>query len=190
MQSAQLQVPVSIHDHSLGPLEAPVTLVQYGDFECQYSARAHQIIQSIHRYMGDQLRFVFRHFPVWEEHTRAQAAAEAAEAVGAQGKFWQMLDLLFRHQSALEEHHLLHYAALTGADARRVTNELATYIHVRKIREDIKGALRSGVFGTPTFFINGVRYDGNWMDSSEFLQVLSSIPAHAHGAAEEYHAAH
>jgi protein-disulfide isomerase len=125
---------------------------------------------------------------VWEEHPRAQAAAEAAEAVGAQGKFWQMHDLLFRHQPAFEEHHLLHYAALTGADARRVTLELATYVHVRKIRDDIKGALRSGVFGTPTFFINGSRYDGNWMDSSEFLQAVSSRPAYAHAGTGGYSA--
>ena len=177
MPIARLAVPVNERDHSLGPSNAPVTLVEYGDFECPHCGRAHPIVQGIRRYMGEQLRFVFRHFPLAEAHPNAQSAAEAAEAAGAQGRFWEMHDILFRNQAALEPENLLLYAARVGVDAQRVARELVAGTWTKKVRDDFRGGVRSGVNGTPTFFVNGVRYDGNWADAAEFVQVLTDVAA-------------
>ena len=180
MQSAQLTVPVTERDHSLGPSNAPVTLVEYGDFECPHCGRAHPIVQGIRRYMGEQLRFVYRHFPLVEAHPHAEHAAESAEAAGAQGRFWEMHDILFRNQHALEDEDLVLYAARIGVDAQRVARELAAGTHARKVRDDFRGGIRSGVNGTPTFFINGSRFDGNWADTVEFIQALTEAAAQMH----------
>jgi protein-disulfide isomerase len=180
MLSAQLAVPVNEKDHTLGPTNAPVTLVEYGDFECPHCGRAHPIVQAIRRYMGEELRFVYRHFPLVEAHPHAQSAAEASEAAGAQGRFWEMHDILFRNQQALEPEDLLLYAARIGVDAQRVARELAAGTWTKKVRDDFRGGVRSGVNGTPTFFVNGVRYDGNWADAAEFVQVLSDVANQAH----------
>ena len=174
MPSAQLVVPVSNNDHVAGPENAPITLVEYGDFECPHCGRAEPIVQGIRRYMGDRLRFVFRQFPLKEAHPHAEAAAEASEAAGAQGKFWEMHDTLFRNQRALDTKDLIDYAAEIGVDANRVAKELASGVYRRKVRDDFRGGIRSGVNGTPTFFINGSRLDGNWADTDEFLQALSA----------------
>jgi len=128
--------------------------------------------------MGDNLRFVFRHFPLSEAHPHAQRAAEAAEAAGAQGHFWEMHDLLFHNQDALEDADLLAYAAQIGIDAQRVARELAAGTYAKRVRDDFRGGVRSGVNGTPTFFINGVRYDGNWSDTAEFMQALTDAATH------------
>lgn len=181
--SAQLAVPVSERDHSLSPANAPVTLVEYGDFECPHCARAHPIVQGIRRLMGEQLRFVYRHFPLAEAHPHAQAAAEAAEAAGAQGKFWEMHDLLFRLQHALEPDDLVAYAARVGADSERVARELLAGIWTKKVRDDFRGGIRSGVNGTPTFFVNGSRYDHNWADAPGFIEDLTDAATHPHAAA-------
>jgi protein-disulfide isomerase len=183
MQTAQLAVPVNERDHTLGPANAPVTLVEYGDFECPHCGRAHPIVQGIRRYMGEQLRFVYRHFPLAEAHPHAESAAEAAEGAGAQGRFWEMHDLLFRNQHALEPEDLLAYAVRIGVDAQRLARELAARTYARKVRDDFRGGIRSGVNGTPTFFINGLRYDGNWADAAEFIQALSEVAAQVHVAA-------
>jgi protein-disulfide isomerase len=183
MQSAQLLVPVTERDHSIGPSNAVVTLVEYGDFECSFCRKAYSMIQGLRRYMADNLCFVYRHFPLAEAHPHAQHAAEAAEAAGAQGKFWEMHDILFQSQDALEDEDLVMYAARIGIDFQRVSQELAAGTYTRKVRDDFRGGARSGVNGTPTFFINGVRYDGNWGDANEFIQVLSDaasqVPAGA-----------
>ena len=178
MESARLAIPVSDRDHSIGPSGAPVTLVEYGDFECPHCRRAHPVVQGVRRYMGDNLRFVFRHFPLSEAHPHAQRAAEAAEAAGAQGHFWEMHDLLFHNQDALEDADLLAYAAQIGIDAQRVARELAAGTYAKRVRDDFRGGVRSGVNGTPTFFINGVRYDGNWSDTAEFMQALTDAATH------------
>lgn len=172
MPSAQLMVPVSSHDHVAGPENASVTLVEYGDFECPHCGRAEPIVQGIRRHLGNQLRFVFRHFPLKEAHPHAAAAAEASESAGAQGRFWEMHDIIFRNQSALETTDLIEYAAEIGVDANRVAKEVADGVYRRKVRDDFRGGIRSGVNGTPTFFINGIRFDGNWADTNEFLQAL------------------
>jgi protein-disulfide isomerase len=182
MPHAQLSVPVSNRDHTAGPANAPVTLVEYGDFECPHCGRAEPIVQGIRRYMGDQLRFVFRHFPLAEAHPHAELAAESSEAAGAQGKFWEMHDVIFRNQDALEPADLLQYAADVGVDPQRMTQELAAGTHRGKVRDDFRGGIRSGVNGTPSFFINGFRYDGNWADTAGFLQALTEAAASDVGA--------
>ena len=182
MQSAQLVVPVTERDHTAGPSNAPVTLVEYGDFECPYCGRAEPIVESVRRHMGDNMRFVYRHFPLAEAHPHAQHAAEASEAAGAQGKFWEMHDILYANQRALENEDLITYAAKLGIDAERFLSELAAGAFTRKVRDDFRGGVRSGVNGTPTFFINGYRYDGSWADVEGFTQALTDAAAQAHAA--------
>src|SRR5713226_5500137 len=159
---AKLKVPVGPDDHAQGPADAPVTLVEYGDYECPHCGRARSIVKQIQHRMGAHLRFVFRHFPLRESHPHAEHAAEVAEAAGAQGKFWQMHDRLFERQFALEDENLVEYAAELGLDAPRVARELAAHLYKAQVRDDFMSGVRSGVNGTPTFFINGVRYDGSW----------------------------
>jgi protein-disulfide isomerase len=183
MESAQLMVPVTERDHTTGPANAPVTLVEYGDYECPHCRRAQPMVQGLLRNMGENLRFVFRHFPLGEAHPHSRRAAEAAEAAGAQGKFWEMHEILFHNQDALEDEDLIMYAAKIGIDFQRVSGELAAGTYTKRVRDDFRGGVRSGVNGTPTFFINGVRFDGNWGDPSEFIQALSNaasqVPAGA-----------
>ena len=163
MKSAtpHLVLPVSEErDHIRGPKKAPVTLVEYGDFECPFCGQAHPVVEAVQRRMGKEMRFVFRHFPLVNAHPHAEAAAEAAEAAGAQHRFWEMHDLLFEHQDALEDGDLLAYAQTVPLDIERFVAEMGAGIHAPRVREDFLGGVRSGVNGTPTFFINGARYDG------------------------------
>ena len=153
---------VGPRDHSVGPAAAPVTLVEYGDYECSHCAHAYPIVKAVQKRFGPLLRFVFRNFPLKEMHPSAQHAAEVAEAAGAQGTFWPMHDSLFENQGALEDEDLLGYAAELGLDAHRVAVELATHVHAARVREDFLSGVRSGVNGTPTFMLNGQRYDGSW----------------------------
>jgi protein-disulfide isomerase len=173
MPLAQLAVPVDDRDHTIGPRNAPVTLVEYGDFECPHCARAHPIVKGVRRYLGENLGFVYRHFPLVEAHPHAESAAQAAEAAGAQGRFWEMHDMLFTHQDALEPEDLVQYATQLGLDAQRVARELAARVYARKVRDDFRGGMRSGVNGTPTFFINGIRYDEDWTDTATFIHDLT-----------------
>jgi len=148
------------YDHIRGPLDAAVTLVEYGDMECPYCSRAEPVVRELLAEFGDDLRFVFRHYPLQDVHPHAQIAAEATEAADEQGAFWEMHDLLFSHQDALEAKHLLQYAADLGLDVERFKRDLRERRHERRILEDVAGAERSGVSGTPTFFINGQRVHG------------------------------
>ena len=161
-QSARLVLPVSERDHSQGSIDATVTLVEYGDFECPYCGRAYPIVQEVQRRMGDRLRFVFRNFPLTQIHPHAQHAAEAAEAVAAQGKFWEMHDILFEHQRALGDDHLVEYAGRVGLDTDRFVGEMERGAYEGRVGEDFLSGVRSGVNGTPTFFINGHRHDGGY----------------------------
>jgi protein-disulfide isomerase len=161
-ERATLAAPVGEDDHSQGPAGAPVTLVEYGDFECPHCGRAYPIVKAVQRRLGKRLRFVFRHFPLAEIHMHAQHAAEAAEAAGAQGRFWEMHDRLFERQFALEDEQLVEYALELGLDAPRVVRELEAHTYKPQVRDDFMSGVRSGVNGTPTFFINGVRYDDPW----------------------------
>jgi protein-disulfide isomerase len=159
---AKLTVPVNDRDHVQGPNTAPLTLVEYGDFECPYCAAAHVIIKQAQEIMGDQLRFVFRHFPLTQIHPHAEAAAEASEAAGAQGQFWEMHDVLYENQPRLDSLHLVMFAEELGLDVKRFARELQDGLYRERVRGDFINGVRSGVNGTPAFFINEVRYDGSW----------------------------
>lgn len=167
----QLAVPVTRRDHIHGRFDAPLTLVEYGDFECPFCGQAHPIVQAVEQEMGEQLRFVFRNFPLANMHPHAEHAAEAAESAGAQRRFWEMHDLLFENQEALDDRDLANYAAELGLDVRRVVSDIVSGAHAGRIRQDFIGGVRSDVNGTPTFFINGMRYDG-LRDVYSMLQAL------------------
>ncbi len=156
---ARLALPVGERDHVQGPATAPVTLVEYGEYECPYCRAAVPIVQDLQQLLRDRLRFVFRHFPLTNLHPHAQHAAEAAEAAGAQGKFFEMHAYLFEHQDALEDDELLRHASEAGLDAGRFRRELETHVHAGRVREDFQSGLDSGVRGTPTFYLDDVRYD-------------------------------
>ncbi len=156
-----LAVPVDRkRDHVRGSDDAPVTLVEYGDFECPFCGQAEPAVREVVSEFGDDLRYVFRHLPLADVHPRAQLAAEAAEAAGAQGKFWEMHDLLFEHQDELKPTDLVEYAGRLGLDVERATDELRRRIYASRVAEDIDTADMSGVTGTPTFFVNGRRHQG------------------------------
>jgi Na+/H+ antiporter NhaA len=147
-------------DHIRGDDDAPVTLVEYGDFECPFCGRAEPVLRQLLNEFGNDLRFVFRHLPLSDVHPRAQLAAEAAEAADDQGAFWEMHDLLFDHQDALEPRNLVEYARELGLDVDRFTDELRRHEHAGRIASDVDDADLSGVSGTPTFFVNGIRHQG------------------------------
>jgi protein-disulfide isomerase len=184
MTGARLAPPVGPDDHAAGPADAPVTLVEYGDFECPYCGMAYPIVRRIQEQLGQSLRFVYRHFPLHEAHPHARHAAEAAEAAAAQGAFWEMHGALFEHQHALEDEDLVRYARDLGLDAARVARELEAGTYTRAVREDFRSGVRSGVNGTPTFFVNGERYDGPWTDERRFAGALRAAAAEAEARAE------
>jgi protein-disulfide isomerase len=169
---AELTLPVnSKRDHCLGPDAAGVTLLEYGDYECPYCGRAYVIIKSIQDHFGDQLRFAFRNFPLTQIHLHAQQAAEAAEAAGAQGMFWEMHDMLYENQAALDQPSLREYALVLELDMDRFDMEMMTHTHAKRVREDFMSGVKSGVNGTPTFYLNGIRYDGSW----EGVRLMTAI---------------
>jgi protein-disulfide isomerase len=173
LETANLTLPVSsTRDHIQGPDTAPVTLVEYGDYECPYCGQAYPIIKNIQDYFGNKLCFVFRNFPVTQVHPHAQHAAEAAEAAGGQNKFWEMHDYLYEHQQALDDNHLRQYGSALGMDVSRFESEMSKHVYADRIREDFMTGIRSGVNGTPTFFINGMRYDNSW-DEETLLSAIS-----------------
>jgi protein-disulfide isomerase len=160
--AAILVLPVTPgRDHIRGPVDAPVALVEYGDYECPHCGAAHPIVEAVREEMGDALRFVFRQFPLTTVHPHAELAAEAAEAAGVQGRFWQMHDLLFANQQRLAMPNLLSFAEALGLDMDRFEKDFRTSARA-KVREDFVSGIRSGVNGTPTFYINGVRHDDSW----------------------------
>lgn len=147
-------------DHVRGKDDATVTLVEYADFECPYCGRAEPAIRELLAEQGDALRYVFRHLPLQEVHPRAEIAAEAAEAAGAQGAFWELHDLLFDHQEALTPRDLRRYASELGLDVERFEKDLYSHIYEERVERDVASADASGVSGTPSFFINGRRHHG------------------------------
>lgn len=153
--------PVDGRDHALGSADLPVTLVEYGDYECPYTRRARPVVRRLMRELGGDLRFVFRHFPLDHLHPHARRAAEAAEAAASQGALWPMHEKLFENQWALEDESLRRCAAEPGLDVERFDGEMAGHRHAQRVDEDLLGGLRSGVEGTPTFFVDGVRQEGD-----------------------------
>jgi protein-disulfide isomerase len=158
--SSKLGLPVAKRDHIQGPIDAPMSLLEYGDYQCPYCGEAYPITKAVQEQFGDKLCFAFRNFPLVNSHPYAEHAAEAAEAAGAQGKFWEMHDLLFENQDALDDDSLTQYAVTLGLDARRLIAEVLAGAHIPRIHDDLQSGARGGVNGTPTFFINGQRYDG------------------------------
>jgi len=157
----RLTAPVSRRDHHSGPLNAAAQLLEYGDFECPACGAAHPLVKAVREALGQNLCFAFRNFPLVNIHPHAESAAEAAEAAAAQGKYWEMHDTLFENQEALDEDDLARYAAMLAMDSARLIDEVVNHAHEGRIREDFASGMRSGVNGTPTFFINGARYDGS-----------------------------
>jgi protein-disulfide isomerase len=170
----RLAVPVTERDHIRGPVDAALTLVEYGDFECPYCGAAYPVIEEVRLKMGQSLRFVYRHFPLPQVHPHAVQAAEAAEAAGAQRRFWPMHDMLFENQQALDSGSLLLYATRLQLDVQAFTSDLASHAHKPSVERDFMGGVRSGVNGTPTLFINGLRYDGP-RDVPSMIRVLNQV---------------
>ena len=158
-ETARLARPVGDHDHAQGPATAAIELVEYGDYECPYCRAAALIAQELRRLLGDQLRYVYRHFPASTAHPRAPRAAEAAEAAGAQGHFWAMHAHLFAHQDALADDDLLGYATELGLDTARFARDLAERTFAGRIRDDLQSGRESAVEQTPTFYLDGVRHE-------------------------------
>lgn len=179
---SRLNLPLGPGDHTLGNPDAPVTLVEYGDYECPYCGRAHGAVKEGLRRMGSQMLYAYRHFPLAEVHPHAIAAAEAAEAAGAQGKFWPMHNLLFENQEALEYEDLIRYADSLGLDVQRFEADLTMHTHLDKVKRDFQSGVRSGVNGTPTFYIDGVRFDGNWAPDMLIAALRNAIRMKSRGA--------
>ena len=167
----KLTLPVGERDHVKRSLNAPVMLVEYGDYECPHCQEVYPILHELKERMGNRLAYIFRHFPISRQHENAQLAAEAAEAAAAQGKFWEMHHRLFTHQNELGFDDLLRHASAIGLDVELFRRDLEAHTYADRVREDFMSGVRSGVNGTPTFYINGIRYDGAW----DFKSLLEAI---------------
>ena len=158
----RLAEPVTGDDHVQGDPGAVVTLVQYGDYECPYTRMSRHAVHQLQREFPDSLRFVFRHFPLEDIHPHARAAATAAEAAGQQLDFWTIHEFLFEHQKHLEERDIQRYAVELGLHTRRFEHDRESSVVARHIDRDLHSGERSGVEGTPTFYVNGMRHDGGY----------------------------
>lgn len=169
---AKLALPIEGRDHIAGDIHAPLTLLEYGDYECPYCGQAYPIVKEIQKRLGKKLCFVFRNFPLANAHPHALHAAEAAEAAAAQGRFWEMHDALYENQAALEDEDLAQYATDLGLDGARLVKEVQSGQHQARVKEDFQAGVRAGVNGTPSFFINGQRHDGSY-DLEALLAALT-----------------
>jgi protein-disulfide isomerase len=172
----RLVLPVGARDHVQGPASAPVTLLEYGDYECPYCGEAYPIVKDVQRKLDSTLRFVFRNFPLSRSHPHARLAAEAAEAAAAHGRFWEMHDTLYEHQRALAEDDLVGYAEALGLDGKTFRTELETHAYAARVDEDFASAVRSGANGTPTFFVNGFRHNGSYRESELMSALRAAAP--------------
>jgi len=168
-----LSEPIGPQDHSLGPETAPVTLLEYGDYQCSYCGDAFPVLKNVQAKLGNKLRFVFRNFPMTKMHPQAFIAAEAAEAASAQGRFWQMHDKLYQNQDDLTPEGLATYADQLGLDMDRFLNDLKEGVYKSRIRHDFQTGVMSGVNGTPSLYIQGTRYDGP-LDERNLIAYLKS----------------
>ena len=176
---SHLVLPVGARDHVQGFMEAAVTLLEYGDFECGHCAEAFPVVKETARWLRGELCYVFRHFPVAEKNPHALLAAEAAEAAAAQGRFWEMHDLLCERSPALGDIHLKGYAQELGLDMERFEREMRERVHLRRVREDFESGVASGVTRTPAFFINGVLYKGE-TDLDSLLAAIEEAGTSSH----------
>ena len=171
------RTPISEEDWCLGDRHAPVTLLEYGDFECPHCAAARPVLEGLVDETRETIRLVFRHFPVTTVHPFAQTAAEAAEAAGAQGKFWEMHDLLFEHQPRFDIDHLRRLAHAIHLQLGQFDREMNGHVHLPEVKRDFRRGVEDGVNGTPTIFINRLRYDG----PREHDAILAAIALQAAG---------
>jgi protein-disulfide isomerase len=172
ISQVKLNIPDATRDHVQGAIEAPIFLLEYGDYECPFCGEAQPIVKKIRQYLGDDLCFAYRHFPLTQVHPHAEHAAEAAEAAGKHGRFWDMHDTLFENQRALDDDSLAKYAFALDLDGVELIQEVMDGAYAKRIREDFRLGVRGGVNGTPCFFINGRRYDGG-RDLEPILAALS-----------------
>ena len=156
----KLTIPVGSRDHIQGLIDAPISLLEFGDYECPACGQAYRVVKAVQQSLGNSLCFAFRNFPLTTIHPHAEHAAEAAEAAAAQGNFWEMHDLLFENQNALEDEDLAKNALILHLDIPLFITQLASGAFLERVKEDVASGLKSGVNGTPTFFINGKLYDG------------------------------
>jgi protein-disulfide isomerase len=170
-----LKPPVGEHDHAQGTATASVTLVEYGDYECPHCAVVYPILKAVQRHFGNQLRFVFRNFPLTQVHPHAAHAAEAAEAAATVGKFWEMHGAIFEHHPALADPDLVRYGEQVGVTPGVIEDALTAQTYAARVRADFMSGVRSGVNGTPTFFINGVMYEGGYDAASLIAAVAGAI---------------
>ena len=174
-----LKVPVTQHDHSKGPANAPVTLVEYGDFECPGCGAAYPIVNLVVQHFGPKLQFVFRHFPLTQVHPNAEPAAESAEFAGAHGRFWEMHDGIYENQDRLGPPLLFALAGALQLSELELRNALESEKYAPEIKSDFLGGVRSGVNGTPSFFINGRQHEGSYA----FEDLVAAIEQHLHAKA-------
>ena len=170
---SQLKRAVTDADHHQGPLDASVVLVEYGDYQCPYCGEEYPELKAVQKHFGDQICFVFRNFPLTQAHPHAERAAEFAEAAATVGKFWEMHDMLYEHQRALDDESLVGYARQLGLDDALIQTALDDK-YLDHIRKDFSGGVRSGVNGTPCLFVNGVRYNGE-RDAKSLIALLDGI---------------
>jgi protein-disulfide isomerase len=170
------QTQIMPDDWILGDAEAPVTMLEYGDFECPYCAMARPVLEALVVDYPDTIRLVYRHFPITNIHPHAALAAEAAEAAGAQGRFWDMHDLLFANQDRLEFEDLRAYAREIGLQRTRFDQEMIAHVYQNEVRQDFRRGIQDGVNGTPSIFINGLRYDGPRDYGSILAAIQSQVP--------------
>ena len=168
-----LKPPVSERDHMQGNPAAQIELVEFGDYQCQHCGHAYPIIREVQAALGDQLKFVFRNFPLAEIHPQATLAAVATEAANRQGKYWEMHDIIFENQQQLKMQHLVEYAKRIGLDAAQFEKDMADGELMEIVDNDFESGVRSGVNGTPTFFVNGHKYAGNW-EAAPIISFLKS----------------
>lgn len=161
-EAPRLTVPVTAErDHIEGPANASLTLVEYGDYQCPYCGAAYPEVKKVQKELGRELRFVFRNFPLTNMHEYAMQAAETAEASGAQGKFWPMHDFLYEHQETLGDLNVAFgFAEKLSLDTQKLEREVTQHVHQKRIKDDFMSGVKSGVNGTPTFYANGIRHDG------------------------------
>ncbi|NES13905.1 MULTISPECIES: DsbA family protein [Micromonospora] len=171
--TAKLGIPVTETDHARGPVDAPVTIVEYGDFQCRFCGAAYRNLAEVLRQRADTVRLVYRHFPIANVHPYAESAAEAAEAAGRRDRFWELHDWLYEHQDQLDPVHLSLGVEQLGLPPDEIGAEVGRQAHADRVRRDFVGGIRSGVSGTPTLFVNDTRYDGGY-DLAELLAAVDA----------------
>lgn len=175
MKQSQLQPEVSDADHTQGSPNAAIVLVEYGDYECPFCGEAYANVKKVQQHFGKKLKFVFRNFPLSQSHPHAVAAAMAAEAAGLQGKFWEMHDLLYENQTSLEYENLMEYAELLKLNIKEFTKDIESNSLLERVKSNFQSGVRSGVNGTPSFYVNGLKYEGSYyaMDMIETIEEFS-----------------